>query len=312
MKYSDMVIIPSKSRYDLELEIYGNIKDTDANFKSEQILKRVKESHLAQKENIKRVADVIGYDKIIDRSSLNPEVISDKNIFVFLGGDNHFTYCAQEILKFMKQNNGEEKQVIGCVLDPAKSYGGLLYFDVDKLLESLPELEKGNYLIENWTSLEADINNKNGRVASYPAVGDYFVGERERLLMSRNRVYLDGDVVLPEKSSGLLIAVGPGSGNGSWYDNVHNLMFGCSDEFGREEDFARIILTENKSRSKLTLSRGQILTIDSYNDDCGVISPDSHRDHSADFHMGAQAEVRISDLKLPVVKPIQDRMAVHK
>ncbi len=304
MKYSDIVIIPSKSRYELELEKYGNVEDTDTNFKSEQILKIVKDSHIAQKRNIKRVADVIGHDKVIDRSSLNPEVISDNDIFVFLGGDNHFTYCSQEILNYMKQNNGEEKQVIGCVLDPAKSYGGLLYFDVDKLLENLPKLEKENYLIENWTSLEADVNNRNGKVASYPAVGDYFVGERERLLMSRNTVSLDGEVVLPEKSSGLLIAVGAGSGNGSWYDNVHNLMFGFPDEFGKEEDFANIILTENKSKSKLTLYRGQILTIASYNDDCGIISPDSHRDHSADFHMGAQAEVHISDLKLPVVKPI--------
>ena len=85
MKYSDMGVISSKSRYELELEIYGNVKDTDANFKSEQILKRVKESHLAQKENIKRVADVIGSDKIIDRFYLNVcQIMKTESICFFI------------------------------------------------------------------------------------------------------------------------------------------------------------------------------------------------------------------------------------
>jgi hypothetical protein len=120
--------------------------------------------------------------------------------------------------------------------------------------------------------------------------------------MSRNRVYLDGKEVLPEKSSGILIACGAATGPGSWYNNIHRQMFDQGDVLGREEELARVILTEQEDKKKLTLHPGQILVIHSYNDDYGIIAPDSHLDHGAEFRIGCQAEAKISKYKLKIVK----------
>ena len=138
-----------------------------------------------------------------------------------------------------------------------------------------------------------------------PAVCDYFVGEYSNLFMSRNDIFkaeISGKV-LPEKSSGILVVTGAGSSPGSWYDNIHQCYFSTPDHFARDEESAKIILRENKSKAKTTLQKGKVLIIDSYNDTRGIIAPDSHEDHSIPFEMGARLEIRISNLKLKVVRP---------
>ena len=99
-----------------------------------------------------------------------------------------------------------------------------------------------------------------------------------------------------------MISTGAGSGDGSWYNNVHKTFFDCADAFGFEEECARIILTEHKSKSKRHLEKGEVLVINSYNDHHGIVSASCHRKDTVTFPFGAQAKVWISDVKLPVVK----------
>ncbi len=301
MDLTKMIIVPSKSRYELEIDRKGSEEEARKKFGSDGVWDYIRESHAAQKENLEKVRAAFDNERIVDRSLLTPELISEYDTFVFLGGDNHFTYCCQEILKYMQQHPEEQKDVIGTVLDSKKSLGALLYYDVDRFLGSLPKFEKGEYDVENWTTLEAVV--RNGTDANpHPAVNDYFIGEYGRLFMSRNRVFLDGKEIFPDKSSGILVVTGSGSDKGSWYNNVHQVMFDTADAFGKEEECARVILTEHESKSKLVLRKGQSLIIDSYNDDQGILTPDSHREHEAEFRIGAQAEVRISDVGLKVVR----------
>ena len=158
--------------------------------------------------------------------------------------------------------------------------------------------------LEQWTLLESNIINHGKHLAPSLALGDYFIGERERVFMSRNKAQLDGKEIFLDKSAGILIVTGSGSGKGSWYNNIHNTYFGKSDVFGRGEEFAQLILTENESKTKVKLKKGQKLIIDSYNDDGGIISPDSHLEHSVDFSIGARAEIKISNIRLNVLKPL--------
>ena len=295
-----MIIVPTKSRYELESERYSNEEIVRANFKSEEVWKIVKESHYAQKENIKKVKAVLGQEKLIDRGCLTSDVIKENNLFVILGGDNHFTYCAQNILEYVQDNPKEKKYVLGAVLDPTKSHGGLLYFTIDSFLKSLRRLEQKDFDIEKWSVLEAKVNNRNGIVKPYPAVGDYFIGEYSSLFMSRNLVYLNGEpLTCIDKSSGILIAIGAGSGRGSWYSNIK-----LSEEgrLNREDEIARLVLRESRELTSFTLRRGQTVTIDSYNDSKGIVSPDSQEEHSVGFNIGSRAEIKISDLKLLVIK----------
>jgi NAD kinase len=300
MNLDKMILVPSKTRYELEIKNYDSKDIARKAFGSEEVWKNIVEGHRKQKKNLEKVIKVFGTDRMIDRSLLSRDIIRSNDLFVFLGGDNHFTYCAQDILWYLQDHPEEKKYIAGVVLDPKKSLGALLYYDVDSFLKALPRVEKDDFKVENWTTLEAKV--EPWRAYTYPAVGDYFIGESNRLLMSRNRVSIDGKEIPCEKSSGILIASGQGSGKGSWYNNIHNVMFNSSDHFAKDADFARIILTEHCSRSKMTLYKGQTLVIDSYNDDKGIIAPDSHEDHAADFMIGSRAEIKVSDLKLNVIK----------
>jgi len=300
MDIEKILFIPSKSRYELSIEEKGSEEEAKASFSSEKVWERIRTSHFLQKENIGKFRDNFSPEQIVDRSRLTPEMIQQYETFAFLGGDNHFGYCAQEVMKYLQANPQDTKRVMGVVLDPTKSLGALLYFNTDTFLDNVEKLRDDNYEIENWTTLEAKVF---GDKQPHPAIGDYFVGELNRLDMSRTIVSIDGqEVDCPEKSSGLLIAVGAASSRGSWYNNLHFSTFKEGDEFPKDADYARIFVTENWQRKKFTLNRGQVLTLDSYNDGSGVISPDSQLDHTAEFEMGKKAEIRLSDQYLTVIR----------
>jgi hypothetical protein len=291
-----ILVIPTKSRYELEVERSGKEKAREK-FGVNGVWENICEGHKAQKENLEKVSKVINSKKIVYRELLTEEKIKDNEVFFFLGGDNHFTYCSQIILKYLKKNPDEKKYIAGVVLDSSKSLGALLNFGFEDFIELIKN--PGKLGLEKWTVLESKVST--GEVS--PAIGDYFIGEKERVFMSRNKAYLDEKELLLDKSAGILVVTGSGSDKGSWYNNVHNTYYGESGVFGREEEIASIILTENESKTKIQLKKGQTLIIDSYNDDEGIIAPDSHLEHSADFSIGARVEIKISDLKLNVLKP---------
>jgi len=300
MNLEKVVIVASKSRYELELLRYENEEKARKEYVS-SVWENIKEGHLAQKQNLSKLEPYFYTEQVIDRSGLTPTTMNNHDAFVFLGGDNHFTYCSQVLLQYLQENPQKEKVILGTVLDPKRSWGGQLYFTVDQFIHFLPDLEENDFKIENWTALETTVKKGEKKMLLYPAINEIFAGETKRWMMSRNNVYLDGKEIFPDKSSGILIATGSGSGPGSWYDNVHALTFDQSDTFPRTADYARVILTEHKSRSKITLEKGQVLTIYSSNDDAGIILPDSHQQHAVSFPMGTSAEIRISSVHLPIV-----------
>ena len=327
----NMIVIPSKSRYELMLERLGSEDASRRYFGQTEVWEYILSSYHAQRESLEHIKHACERYSIpfIDRSCLTPDVIGAHDTFVFAGGDNHFTYCAQEVLQYQcagRSNattlDGGRKKVLGVVLDSTKSLGALLQATPDAFIDALPRLLRGDYAVQSWTSLEARVRSDRNVAVPHPAVGEYFIGEEMRADMSRNRAYIDGTRVLLEKGSGILAVTGAGAGDGSWYDTNHVLMYGEPDVLGREERMVHAIVTENKRasnrpvvssgtgsedakglRGKITLHPGQTLTIYSYNDHRGVILPDSHPEHSVPFMIGAVAEVSIARLPLHVITP---------
>jgi hypothetical protein len=281
-----MLFVPSKSRLELEVEKAGGMDEARQRFKSAEVWHMINESHHAQKVGI---ASVANRGMIVDRSRLF-EVMCDYDLIVSLGGDNHFTYIGQAVLEYARRS-GEEKYIIGCVLDPKKSLGALCSTTVQALPRTLERIGKGDYLIDEWTALEAKVDGSD----AYPAVGEYFIGELNRTMMSRTIATVDGHIVLPEKSSGILAVSGAGAGIGSWYNNVR-----CEKPIQKTENIAIAITTEDGRGAKYVLYHGQTLRLVSNNDDHGVIVPDSHNQH--EFRMGSIAEVRIAEKGLLVVR----------
>ncbi len=300
MDLEKIIIVASKSRYECEIDRHGHEEKARKNYVP-QLWQNLKDGHLAQKTNLAKLQSSFYPEQIIDRGALTSTIIDKYDGFVFLGGDNHFTYCAQLLLHYLQENPDKEKMVFGTVLDPNRSWGGQLYFTVDTLLDYLHRIQDDSFEVEKWAALETTVRQGERVTSMYPAINEIFAGETKRWMMSRNHVYLDGKEIFPDKSSGILVATGAGSGHGSWYDNVHAITFGESDTFSKDTAEARVILTEHASRSKSSLYPNQVLAIQSSNDNAGIILPDSHDQRAVSFPMGAVAEIRIGSLYLPVV-----------
>lgn len=305
-----MMVIPSKSRYELTLERFGSEDASRRHFGQTEVWDYIISSHHAQRESlgvIKRACEEYA-TPFIDRSRLTQDIIGEYDTFVFAGGDNHFTYCAQEILQYQREYPGERKDVIGVILDSTKSLGALLQTDPEGFIDAIPRLLRGEYATGAWTTLEATVRADGIVRRPHPALGEYFIGERDRMDMSRNKTYLNGTPVLLEKGSGILVVTGAGAGEGSWYDNNHAVLYGASDGLVREALEAHAIVTENKqavdpSRGKAVLHPEDSLMVFSYNDADGVLCPDAHREHSVPFMIGAKAEVRVGEHPLSVILP---------
>ncbi|MFH0701546.1 MAG: hypothetical protein V2A62_03860 [Candidatus Woesearchaeota archaeon] len=303
MNLAKTLFVATKSRYELMLEKCSGRDAARANCQSDLVWADWEEGHHNQKANLRKVSQQIDSELIVDRSQLTEETIRKHNFFVLLGGDNHFTYCAHEILEYQRRNLTDLKQVIGCVLDSRKSLGVLLDYNVDSLLGSRRKLEEDKYRVEHWTTLEATISGERTSCQPYPALCEYVFGENCFFLMSRNKALIDGKEIVPEKGSGLLVVTGSGSGRGSWYDNIYGCYFDKEDAFGRSEDMAKIVTLVNRDKVIATLRKGQVLEVHSSNDDNGIGSTDSHKERVFNFAMGYKAEVRISDYKLHVIRP---------
>jgi NAD kinase len=310
-----LLIIPSKSRYELEVERRGSEEAARAWFGKSEVWDYILSSYEAQKKGVAELKKAFSSGSSLfsahftDRSGLTEETIAQHDLFAFVGGDNHFTYCAQQILRYQQEHPSERKEVIGVSLDPSKSVGALLQCNVPGFIASYPRIQAEECSTTQWTTLEAIVMSSDTVTKPHPAVGDYFIGEKDRFEMSRSRAYIDGKPVLMEKSSGILVASGAGSGDSSWYDNGQYPITRASSPLRRDERKARILLTENKQAVMkgddsvlCDLLPGQVLSIYSYNDDAGLIVPDSHREHGSSFMIGAHAEVRISDNYLYVIK----------
>ena len=286
-------LIPSKSRYELECERLGSQQAVREFFRSEEVFEKIYQSHARQKENLHTLREIIGTSHMHDRSTLT-HVMDQYDILVICGGDNHFTYCAQQVMALDR-----DTYVAGLVLDDKHSAGALLSFDTSSFLESLGRLEQGVFNHEGWTTLEGRLDDGTRLT---PAIGDYLVAEHARQYMSRNHVWIDGDEALPEKSSGILIATGAGSQPGSWYSNVHAVYNTDDGSFPLTGRKAMLIATEHPGKPMAKLRPGQEAIIDSYNDAYGMIIPDSHGDHGTYFPMGKRAYIQISDSVLNVVR----------
>jgi NAD kinase len=304
MNPEKIIIIPSKSRYELELEKLGDEIKVREEFRSDTRYDIVYGGHLDQKANIIKLEQVLGNARFIDRDDLSLQDIVESELIVSLGGDNHFMYVSH-LVSEANRTLSKNIPIAPVVLDPNKSTGALLGFDVDSFINNLSRLFQDDLCYEYWTLLEANVwgGSENNPHIPYKATGDYFLGEEARRDMSRCDVYIDGKAIeIPEKNSGILVSTGAGSTG--WYDNVHGLAFGKQDVFFRDERIARIIATENRYVEKIRydLHEGQILRIESYCDNNGICEPDSIRSHNAPFRMGYVAEIKISDQKLIILK----------
>ncbi len=296
MDLSKAVIVPKLSKYELDMRRYILAHDQlMEKYRQEGIdIKKIMNSHERQKNALNELKRYFSEQQFIPRDNLTSDIAAKASLIISFGGDEHFKYVSHFV------DNG---LIMGINSDPLTSEGVLNYFVVDGIEEKLKKLEKGDYAIEEWTRVNAELNRHPVALAT----SDYLLSKDRRKDMSRH-VLEYRNMKEEQKSSGLLVVSGAGSTG--WYDSASGDLYPNGDKFPKNADYAKFFVTE-PYRGRLTrcrmrlgiLEKGEELIVRSLNDDSGILTADSVEDYP--FNRGAKAVIKISDKPLRVVKVLE-------
>ncbi len=181
---------------------------------------RVLDSHNRQKNFINQVTSSLEETVMLDTVSLEKnrdfsQQQTDVDAILALGGDNYFQRCAHWF---------GDKPIAGMNTDNKTSAGALLEFDQDNLLANnaanFKYLASGNYQTNNWTRINTYIN---GKQLSTNALCDVSLTNLNPDMQTRIKVEF-ANQSYDFKSSGILVATGCGTTEGSWYWNAGRYM----------------------------------------------------------------------------------------
>ena len=77
MDLDRILLVPSKSRYEIGVTKYGSVENAQQNCGSQRVWEDSQTGHVAQKSNLKKVTNKLGYNNMIDRSLLVADIIRD-------------------------------------------------------------------------------------------------------------------------------------------------------------------------------------------------------------------------------------------
>ena len=182
---------------------------------------KILQSHLRQMESEKKVLHALasqgdalqGYEdllSIIRGDAIPKTLIMPNTLVIALGGDNYFQYVSHFL---------ENQPLVGINSDPENSDGALTYFTAESFVDFIPKLESGKFNTEEWTRLQASLNDKKipTLATSEIYIGAYKSTDMSRYILelrkgSRGRVRESEE----QKSSGLVVSTK--AGETGWYD----------------------------------------------------------------------------------------------
>jgi NAD kinase len=298
MDISKIVIVPKISKYEYDMRRYRLSSEEviqkyrDENVDADKILR----SHENQKGALRILKRFFPEKQFVSREEFTEEIAVNADMVIALGGDNHLQYVSHFV---------DNQLMMGINSDPEKSVGALTYFNATSFDRILKRLEEGDFVIEEWTRLEARLEAGIGYVGL--ATCDYFLGEKERKNMSRHIIVHNGRSE-EQKGSGLLVVTGAGSTG--WYTSASRYLHSDENDFPKTDRMARFVLAEpyvqpgrrleNYVMLCGSLKEGEELTVYSLNDSEGIISNDSLEETT--FNRGSKAILKLSDTPVRVVR----------
>jgi NAD kinase len=201
------------SKIDWDLHRLGISKKDLFNLykKQEKDIDRIIESHERQKFSINQIISEFPDAQFIDMIKMTEDKNhSPKNynldLIMSIGGDNFFQLCAHYF---------PDSEIIGINSDFMTSYGGLLYFDYNSVINNSSEIKNKSYELENWTKISTYLNdNKIQDGICTVALSIKATDMISRYLLTK------GNCSEEQKATGFLIVSGAGSGDGAWYRNA--------------------------------------------------------------------------------------------
>lgn len=298
----------------LEWDMHVSRKSMDeviSGYHAEEMdVNKILDSHHRQKDNIERILSEYGSDAVvIDILSVienrkDENVRKDKNdmkdkpkidVLVSIGGDNFFQLCTHHY---------PDSIILGVNSDPQWSHGGLLYFDSGYLIRNIGNIISGNYSTEYWTRVSTTINGK--RISDGTCTVSLGTNHSDMITRYLLRKGIESE---EQKSSGILVVSGAGSGDGAWYRNAGLYLSSNgkenTGEFGVSE---RRIMTLTRepffpgeySMTNVAASGDESIELVYWSNEPAMISVDSIDRY--DVHNGDRIEFSVSDKSLEVIR----------
>lgn len=292
---AETIIIPKLSKLDWDSQQNGLNHDqmVDQYLASGVDPKKIVDSHFRQQEALKLFSEVFKKAEIVSRQDLDWSVANQARAVVAIGGDGHFNFVSHFV---------RDQLIIGVNSDPLTSVGTLCNFSIFNLDQLAKSLKDPNPKIQKRTRMEAQINDYR---LPFLACSDIFIGERDRLLISRYILNYRGQLE-EQKSSGLIIATG--SGMRGWYSGAARPFcdkLAISSMDALELRFVASEFFDNQGKVHYRFPVGEIkenesLEINSLLKDSGVISIDCLVDDNMIYRFPAGSKARVSISSQPL------------
>lgn len=289
----NILIVAKQSKVEYEQSKFGlSYGGLVAKYRAEHAdLGAILESHERQVVCRQRLRELLPDADLLLMDALTAPV-EDYEMVISFGGDNCFTYTSHYVGRI---------PLVGMNSDPAKSTGALCAWSSRDLEDAVARITRGDYAIEGWPLLEAEIDG----TPIAKATSEYFFGERLRKDMSRHVLAYRGKEY-EQKSSGLIVATGAGSTG--WYHSSNRHAYPEGNTFPKTERKAAFVVTEPfrwQTRPDDVFAGdvlpGEELVLHSLNDGEGYAIADSWDEY--DFSRGKEARIRLSADSLNVVVP---------
>ena len=292
---SKILVVPRLSKYEWDMREYklGHDQLIEQYRRDGEDIGRILGSHSRQKESLEELKMCLHESQFIEADQLTREIAKNAPLIIALGGDDHFKYVSHFV---------DNNFILGVNSDIVRSAGALTYFTPKGFDSVLIKLEKGEFYVEEWIRLQAEVNGSK----KSPAVSEYYLGEINRRYISSHKLILS-ERSEEQKCSGLLVVTG--SGSTGWYDSANRYIFPNGNRVPKDEKFARFLVTE-PYRGRLSgysmlegiIEEGRELIVVSFNKHNGILSADSIDDYG--FKRGSVATIRIADKPLKVISGV--------
>lgn len=289
-----VLIVVKKTKFELDLETYPDREFYQKITKLQNnSFSRIYESHIRQLESRRILQEeIFPKGTFIFREGLDRIHPNDFDLIIALGGDNHFTYVAHQILG---------SKILGCNSDTLTSRGKLLGFNPISLKETV-ELNWNDALEEEWSMIYGVIEYPNGAyLETVSCVNEISIRNSCPDLTSRYVIQY-GDTIEEQKSSGLLLYTGAGSTG--WYSSCVGLSESELEFFPKDANYFKTFSRELSVKAKTTYQLTDFvvdtkLTVISEMN--GGICVDSLPERVYPFPPGTVATFQLSKEKLKII-----------
>lgn len=157
-------------------------------------------------------------DQFISRNDLNRPALTKHKLLIVGGGDNHAIWAMRYVPRLTMAMALINSDIAD---DPMEgSHGGILNFSAQSFVDKLQKLKSGDFKVDAWSMIEVEINGKTLIVGSEASFGEEkkseYSGNYIQVKDAKGNVIENGEG--RHSGSGTLIATGPGTANGSWFE----------------------------------------------------------------------------------------------